>query len=132
MSLSSDAHELLGLLAYIYLEHNRPEKTAILLQALHSLALATPREQTMLALSLLRTDKPQAALDVLDRLALNDLQDATCHLIRSQALHALNRRIEAQASMQTYLRLRTTPSFDAPQSTPSAFPQPTITKPSPA
>lgn len=106
MPLSSDAHELLGLLAYVYLEHNRPEKSAVLLQALHSLGLATPREQMMLALSLLRTGKPGAALDTLDRLALNGLQDAPCHLIRSQALHALHRRTDARTSMQTYLRLR--------------------------
>lgn len=125
MPLSSDAHELLGLLAYIYLEHNRPEKSAVLLQALHSLDLATPREQITLALSLLRAGKPEAALDTLDRLALNGLQDAPCHLIRSQALHALHRRAEAQASMQTYLRLRANTSVESPQPALPPVSQPT-------
>lgn len=129
MPLNRDAHELLGLLAYIYLEHNRPEKSAVLLQALHSLDLATPREQITLALSLLRAGKPQAALDALDRLALNGLQDAPCHLIRSQALHALHRRVEAQASMQTYLRLRANPSAESLQSALSPVSQPTRAAP---
>ena len=132
MPLNSDAHELLGLLAYIYLEHNRPGKSAILLQALHSLGLATPREQITLALSLLRSGKPQAALEALDRLALNGLQNAPCHLIRSQALHALDRRVEAQASMQTYLRLRANTSAESLQSALSPVSHPSSAAPSPA
>ena len=130
MSLSSDAHELLGLLAYIYLEHNRPEKSVILLQTLNSLELATPREIVTLALSLLRTGKPEAALDALDRLALNGLQNAPCHLIRSQALHALQRTVEAQTAMQTYLRLRASTSSDFLQLTRSAASHATATTPS--
>ena len=106
MSISEEAHELLGLMAYIYLEYNRPEKSVILLQALDAIGSTNSREQAMLALAQLRVGKPDTALDTLDRLALSGTQDASCHLIRSQALHALQRPIEAQAAMQTYLRLR--------------------------
>lgn len=106
MSLSTDAHELLGLLAHLYLENNRPEKSVILLQALDAVGLASRRDNVTLALSLLRTNKPEAAMDVLDRLALNGAVDAPFHLIRSQTLHALDRDAEAHAAMQAYISLR--------------------------
>lgn len=106
MPLDQDAHELLGLLAYIHLEHNRPEKSVILLQTLHAIGLATSREQTMLALALLRVGKPDIAMTRLDELALHGTVDAPYHLVRSQTLHALNRKAEARSAMQAYLRLR--------------------------
>lgn len=106
MPFDNDAHELLSLLAYIYLEHNRPEKSVILLQTLHAIGMANPREQTMLALALLRIGKAEVALTRLDELALHGTVDAPYHLVRSQALHALDRKVEARASMQTYLRTR--------------------------
>lgn len=40
MPLTPDARELLSLLAYVYLENNRPEKTAVVLNALRTLGLA--------------------------------------------------------------------------------------------
>ena len=43
MPLTPDARELLSLLAYVYLENNRPEKTAVVLNALRTLGLASPR-----------------------------------------------------------------------------------------
>ncbi|CAM3833580.1 hypothetical protein [Bordetella tumulicola] len=106
MSLSTDAHELLGLLAHLYLENNRPEKSVVLLQALDAVGLASRRDNVTLALSLLRTSKPEEAMDVLDRLALNGAVDAPFHLIRSQTLHALDRYAEAHAAMQAYISLR--------------------------
>lgn len=121
MPLSSDAHELLGLLAYIYLDHSRPEKAAVLLQAMHRLGLATPREQITLALALLRSDKPQLALEALDRVALTARQDATYFLIQSQALHALHRGVQAQAAMQTYLQLRANAAPDLREPGTAAF-----------
>lgn len=42
MPLTPDARELLSLLAYVYLENNRPEKTAVVLNALRTLGLADP------------------------------------------------------------------------------------------
>ena len=124
MPISHDAHELLGLLAYIYLEHNRPDKSVILLQALDAIGFASSREQTTLALALLRTGKPDVALTVLDRLALNGIQDAPCYLIRSQALHALQRPVEAQTSMQTYLRQRAKSASDVSEQSSAHLPQP--------
>ncbi|MVW70492.1 tetratricopeptide repeat protein [Bordetella sp. 15P40C-2] len=106
MPFTNDAHELLGLLAYIHLEHHQPEKSVVLLQALHAIGVSTPKEETMLALSLLQAGKPEAALARLDQLALNGVSDAACHLIRSQALHALGRKVEARAAMRAYLRAR--------------------------
>ena len=127
MSISHDAHELLGLLAYIYLEHSHPEKSITLLQALQEMHLANPQEQTMLALALLRTGKPDAALDVLDRLALDGIQDAPCHLIRSQVLHALDRKSEAQTAMRAYLRLRAQNTPMSADETDSSLPPPAPT-----
>lgn len=106
MPFTNDAHELLGLLAYIHLEHHQPEKSIVLLQALHAMGIATPKEQIMLALSLLETGKPEAALSRLDALAMNGVSTASCHLIRSQALHALGRQTQARAAMRAYLRAR--------------------------
>lgn len=106
MPLSTDAQELLGLLAHLYLENNRPEKSVVLLQALSAVGLASRRDRSTLALSLLRADKPEAALEILDRLAINDAVDAPFHLIRSQTLHALGRHPEAHAAMQAYIRQR--------------------------
>lgn len=106
MPFDNDSRELLSLLAYIHLEHNRPEKSVVLLQTLHAVGLATPREQTMLALSLLRAGKPDAAMLRLDQQAMNGTVDAPYHLVRAQTLHALNRKSEAQAAMQAYLRTR--------------------------
>lgn len=106
MPLSTDAHELLGLLAHLYLENHRPEKSVVLLQALNAVGLASHRDQATLALSLLRANKPEAAMNMLDQLALNGAVDAPFHLIRSQALHALDRKAEAQVAMQAYIRLR--------------------------
>jgi predicted Zn-dependent protease len=108
MSLDNDTHELLSLLAYTYLENNHPEKAAPLLQALHALGITTQKEQTMLALALLRCGKAESSLNHLNEQALNGKVDATYYLVRSQTLHALDRRAEAKTAMQTYVRLRST------------------------
>lgn len=108
MSLNSDAHELISLLAYMHLENNHPEKTVILLQALQALGIATHEEKTMLALALLRNEKPDVALNQLNQQALNGTVDAPYHLVRAQTLHALGRLAEAKTAMQTYLRTRGT------------------------
>lgn len=113
MVLSPDARELLGLLAYVLLENDRPEKAAVLLQAMEALKIAGHRELATLALAQLRSGKPDIALDTLDRLALAGGIDAPFHLIRSQALQALGRSEEAAAAMRAYLDLRLPPSQQA-------------------
>lgn len=110
MSLTPDARELLSLLAYVYLENNRPEKSAVLLNALRTLGLADNRQLATLALAQLRAGKSEAALATLDLLALQGGIDASFHLIRSQALLALERRDEAAAAMRAYVALRPAPA----------------------
>lgn len=51
MPLPPEARELLSLLAYVYLENNRPEKTAVVLRALQTLGLADARQLATLALA---------------------------------------------------------------------------------
>ena len=96
-ALSPDSIELLGLLAYIYLENNRPEKAAVLLSALETLGVADSRRRLSLALTQLRSGKPESAAATLERAALRGEVDAPFHLVRAQALLALERRAEAAA-----------------------------------
>lgn len=110
-TLSPDAHELLDLLAYIYLENDRPEKAAVLLAALEALGQADARSLLRLALAQLRSNKPALALDTLDRVAMKGQVDAVFHLIRAQTLQSLNRREEAHAAMRSYVALRQTTSL---------------------
>lgn len=105
-SLSGDALELLDLLAYVYLENNRPEKAVILLNALSALGQSDVRSLALLALALLRSGKPDAALATLERVAMAGGVDAVFHLVRAQALFALDRTEEAGAAMQAYVALR--------------------------
>ncbi|MCV6903072.1 MAG: hypothetical protein NTT76_10205 [Achromobacter xylosoxidans] len=110
MPLTPDARELLSLLAYVYLENNRPEKSAVLLNALRTLGLADNRQLAALALAQLRAGKSEAALSTLDLLAMQGGVDASFHLIRSQALLVLERRDEAAAAMRAYVALRPAPA----------------------
>lgn len=105
-SLSTDAIELLDLLAYVYLENNRPEKAVVLLNALSALGQSDSRSLTLLALALLRSGKPQTALSTLERVAMAGGVNAVFHLVRAQALFALERTEEAGAAMQAYVALR--------------------------
>lgn len=117
MPLKHEARELLSLLAYVYLENNRPEKTAVLLNALRALGLAGTRELATLALAQLRAGKAEAALSTLEALAMQGGVDAPFHLISSQTLLALERRDEAAAAMRAYVASR-----------PAASPAPTETE----
>ncbi|WP_246164943.1 hypothetical protein [Pigmentiphaga aceris] len=104
--LSEDARQLMSLLAYIYLENDRPEKCSVLLAALDALGQADVRARTTLALAQVRAGKPQSALATLDGLAMSGAVDAVFHLIRAQTLLALDRRDEATAAMRAYVALR--------------------------
>jgi predicted Zn-dependent protease len=105
-TLSDDARQLMSLLAYIYLENDRPEKCSVLLAALDALGQADTRARTTLALAQVRAGKPQSALATLDGLAMSGAVDAVFHLIRAQTLQALDRRDEASAAMRAYVALR--------------------------
>jgi len=112
--LESDAHDLLALLATIYLENDRPEKAAVLLSALDTLKQADPRDLAQLALAQLRSGKPATALDTLDRLALEGRTDAVFHLLRAHTLLALQRDDEAFAAMRAYVAQRPGAAGPAP------------------
>lgn len=106
MVLSDDAHQLIGVLAYVYLQNNRPDRAEILLQALRITGHANTQDLTTLALSSLRAGKPEASLETLDALAMQGEVGAPFHLIRAQALNAVHRRSEAQAAMRAYVESR--------------------------
>ena len=97
----------LSLLGYVYIENDRPEKAAVLYAALDRLLPGDARTLRALALAQVRAGKPQRALDTLDRLAMAGGVDATFHLLRAQALGALERPDEAASARRAYLQLRT-------------------------
>ena len=105
-ALSADSVALLGLLAYVYLENDRPDKAAVLLAALDQLGAANARQQVSLALAQLRAGKPEPALATLERVAMRGGVDAVFHLVRAQTLQALERQEESAAAMRAYVAQR--------------------------
>ena len=108
MALSDDQASLLQLLGYVYLQCARPERAAVVFAALDVMTPDQPKVLRSLALAHLRSDKPQRALDALDRLAMSGSVDAVFHLLRAQSLQRLDRAEEAAAAMQSYVHLRAT------------------------
>ncbi|MBV7485215.1 tetratricopeptide repeat protein [Bordetella sp. BOR01] len=106
LALDADGADLLGLLAYVYLENQKPDKAVVLLAALDTLGLADSRQQVSLALAQLRVGKPDRALAILEKTAMRGGVDAAFHLVRAQALLAQDRRDEAGAAMRAYVALR--------------------------
>lgn len=100
--------ELMDLLAFVYLQNGLPDKAAVLLAARNILAPEDPRTLLALALAQVRSAKPQRALATLEQLALLGGMDASFHLVRAQALQALDRRDEAAAAMRAFVALRHT------------------------
>jgi Flp pilus assembly protein TadD len=100
--------ELMDLLAFVYLQNGLPDKAAVLLAARNILAPDDIRSLLALALAQVRSAKPQRALNTLERLALLGAVDAPFHLVRAQALQALDRRDEAAAAMRAFVALRNT------------------------
>jgi Flp pilus assembly protein TadD len=104
--MRSEHQTFLALLGHIYLQNARPDKAAVVLSALDVLKPGEPRTLRALALAQLRSDKPNRALDTLDRLALSGSIDAAFHLLRARALSALQRDAEAAVAMEAYLDVR--------------------------
>jgi Flp pilus assembly protein TadD len=102
------------LLALACLQQSRPEKAALLLDALDALQPGRREVLRALALAQLRSGEPQRALDTLERVAVSSAADPAFHLLRSQALLACDRRIEGGAAMSTCLALRRARSFTDP------------------
>lgn len=104
--LSDESRELISLLAFIYLENNRPERATALLHALEAVKASDNRNRCALALAQLRSGKPKAALATLDALAMKAAPTAVFHLLRSDCLQALERHEEAMAAMRAFVALR--------------------------
>ena len=104
--LSDESRELISLLAFIYLENNRPERATALLHALEAARSSDSRSRCALALAQLRSGKPKAALATLDALAMKAPPSAVFHLLRSDCLQALERHEEARAAMRAFVALR--------------------------
>ena len=102
----AESIELMDLLAFVYLQNGLPDKAAVLLAARNILAPDDPRALLALALAQVRSAKPQRALNTLEQLALLGAMDAPFHLVRAQALQALDRRDEAASAMRAFVALR--------------------------
>lgn len=98
--------EFMDLLGYIYLQHGLPDKAAVLLTARDLLQPGDPATLLRLAVAQVRSDKPNKALETLERLAMLGAMDAHFHLVRAQALQMLGRTPEAQTAMRAHVRLR--------------------------
>lgn len=97
---------LMHLLAYVYLEHHREDKAIVLMQAVEALGQADSRALALLALAQRKANQPEQALLTLDRIVPDTVDAALApvlHLIRAQALQALDRSDEAYQSMQAYI-----------------------------
>jgi predicted Zn-dependent protease len=104
--VTQDEQELIGLLAYFYLQNGRAEKAEILLTALDILVPNQTWTLSTLAYAQIRANHPDLSLKTLDRLAMIGRMDAFFHLMRMQALTAQNRPEEAEQARQIYLSLR--------------------------
>jgi len=109
--------ELMDLLAFVYLQNGLPDKAAVLLAARNILTPDDPRTLLALALAQVRSAKPQRALNTLEQLALLGAMDAPFHLVRAQALQALDRRDEAAGAMRAFVALRN-PAEPSPETAP--------------
>lgn len=107
---SGQGLEFMDLLAYIYLQNGLPDKAAVLLCARDLIAPDDKRALLTLALAWVRAAKPGKALQVLDRLAILGAMSAEFHLIRAQAMHALERHAEAAGAMRAYVAMLPSPS----------------------
>lgn len=104
--MSDDEQNLLQLLGFVYLQCACPDKAAVVLAALNVLHPGQAKVLLGLALAQLRSAKPQRALETLDQLAMAGGVDEAFHLMRGQALYALQRPEEAASAMRSYMHLR--------------------------
>ncbi len=105
-SLSLDQIELMDLLGFIYLRHGLPDKAAVLLAARQTLQPDDPRTLLRLAVAQTRADKPERALETLEKLALLGAVDSSFHLVRAQAFQRLGRSVDAANAMRAHITLR--------------------------
>ncbi len=101
--------DALSVLAYALMQNARPAKSVVLLEALDLFAPANPSTLQALAAAQVRSAKPGRALETLDRLAMAGGAGPLFHLLRAQALSALERHQEAVVAMKAFLESRDPP-----------------------
>jgi predicted Zn-dependent protease len=102
--LLTDEHdsELLRLLGMFYMQSARPERAATLYRALARLEPQNPAHAKALAFANLTDGNAVVALEILDSIVAPGEPSAEVHLMRAQALAALNRGEDAQVSMRAF------------------------------
>jgi predicted Zn-dependent protease len=105
-SLGSEYQDLLRILGYVYLQHGRPERAAILYHALYALSSDDPQVAQSLACAYIRSGKPQDALPILDHLVERGEPSALTYLLRGQALASMGRMAEAARAMRFFVEAR--------------------------
>lgn len=109
-TMTADIQTLMALLGYVYLQNARPDKAVAILAALNRIAPGKPKVLRALSLALIRCGKPLRALEALDQLAIAGSSDAAFHVLRAQALQALDRPQEAAVAMGNYVHFRNSES----------------------
>jgi len=107
-AMAPPVREALAVLGYFYLRNGRAGQAVTIFAALDALFPDDRRTVTSLALALVRAGKAERALHVIERLAVLGFVDSAFHLLRAQALSALNRSGESTAAMRAYLTQRST------------------------
>jgi hypothetical protein len=106
-----DACEFLQLLAFTYVQNNRPCKAAVLLAAADRVQDLDERALLMLAMAQQRCGDARLALATLDRVeAMGFPPNALLHALRARSLEALGQPVESQAAMRDYLAARNPPA----------------------
>lgn len=107
--LSAEQTDLLKILAHTYLQHNLPEKAAILL---HAIYLVEPEDllvKKSLACAYVRSGKPFEAMLLLDFLEEEERGTPEVHLLRSQAYLQMGQVADAAEAMGRFVKVRSTP-----------------------
>lgn len=104
--LSQQGRVLLSLLAFSYLDHQRPAKACALLKVFESLHQEDPDTCLLLAWSQLQSGWAEQALQTLERAARLGASGASFHLLRARCLSSLKRNDEARRAMRAYISAR--------------------------
>ncbi|ALR36069.1 hypothetical protein LV28_25460 [Pandoraea pnomenusa] len=90
-------------LAHTYLEYHLPAKANALLHALQVSGAATGNVYVLRAIALVRMEKPEQALALLDEAALKGELAPGYHLVRAQALAVSGRHGEATEAFRCFM-----------------------------
>jgi predicted Zn-dependent protease len=107
----NDAHEadVLRLVAFFYMQSGRPSQAATLYRALSLLQPQDVKHAKSLAYAYLSQGNAEHALEMLDSIVGPNEPSPEVHLMRAQALAALDRIDDAQVSMRAFLSMRRSP-----------------------